>query len=332
MPSTDIVSSTTRRAALLGALGLAAIPLRGARAQSPYPDRPIRFIVPVPPGGSIDMLARILGARLQESLGQPILVENHPGAGSNIAFSLVAKSPPDGYTILVGWDSLAINPSLYPTVPYDAVRDFAPITQTVSAAQVLVVRPALGVASLAEFLALAKARGGKLSVGSPGSGSIGHLAAELLKSRAGVAWMHVPYRGGGPAITDLLGGHIDAIVLTLPAVTSHVRDGKMRALAVSTPARAAALPDVPTIAESGFPDYDVTSWQGLLAPAGTPPAIVRRLHAETAKALQLPETRERLLDLGFQPVGSEPEAFASVIRDDLLKYRTVVKASGAQVD
>jgi tripartite-type tricarboxylate transporter receptor subunit TctC len=320
----------SRRTVLTGALAVVAT--RAAPAEAPWPERPLRFVVPVPPGGSIDALARILATHLGESLGQTVIVENHPGAGSNIAFGLVAKAPPDGYTILIGWDSLAINPNLYPAVPYDALRDFAPITQTIGAAQVLVVRPALGVATVPEFIALTKARRGKLSVASPGSGSIGHLAGELLKTRAGLDWVHVPYKGGGPAIADLLGGHVDAIFITLPAVTSQVRDGKMRPIAVSTRERSPVLPEVPTLAESGFAGFNVTSWHGLLAPTGTPPAIVERLHRDTARVLQIPAVRERLLDQGFQPVGSTPEAFAELIRADLAKYAELVKVSGAKVD
>jgi tripartite-type tricarboxylate transporter receptor subunit TctC len=332
MSIADVHRSRRRLLAAAPALLVALATGPAPAAEAPYPDRPLRFIVPVPPGGSVDMLARILGTHLQEALGQPVVVENHPGAGSNIAFALVAKAPPDGYTILIGWDSLAINPSLYASLPFDAARDFAPIAQTVSAAQVLVVRPSLGVSTVAEFLALAKQRGGKLSVGSPGSGSIGHLAAELLKSRAGVEWVHVPYRGGGPAIADLLGDHIDAIFLTMAAVTGYVREGKIRALAVSTAERASALPDVPTLAESGFAGYDVTSWQGLLAPAATPPAVVEKLNRETLRVLQLAAVRERLLDQGFQPVGNSPDAFAAMIRGDIAKYADLVRISGAKVD
>ena len=266
------------RRALLAALALAG----PARAQA-WPDRPIRFIVPVSPGGSVDPLARLIGRHLGEALGQPVVVENHAGAGGNIAFEMVARARPDGNTLLVGWDSLAINPAIFPRVEYDPLRDFAPIIQTVRTAQLLVVRPGLGVADLAGFLDLARRR--TLTLGSPGNGSIGHLAAALLRARAGAEWTHVPYRGGGPAMADLIAGHIDAVSLTLPAATEHVRAGRLRAIAVTTAARSPALPEVPTLAESGFPGLEVTSWQGLLAPAGTDPAVLRRVNAEVARIL-----------------------------------------------
>jgi len=322
------MSDGIRRRALLGTA--AAVAAGGLARAQPWPDRPIRFIVPVPPGGSVDPLARLIGRHLGEALGQPVVVENHAGAGGNIAFELVARARPDGSTLLVGWDSLAINPALFPRVEYDPLRDFVPIIQTVRTAQLLVVRTGLGVATLAEFLDLARRR--TLTLGSPGNGSIGHLAAALLRARAGTEWTHVPYRGGGPALADLIAGHIDAVSLTLPAATEHVRAGRIRAIAVTTSARSPALPEVPTVAESGFPGFDVTSWQGLLAPAGTDPAVLRRLNAEVARILALPEVAAQLAGQGFEPVGGAPEVLAARLAADVPRWPEVVTLAGARVD
>jgi tripartite-type tricarboxylate transporter receptor subunit TctC len=323
-----------RRAVLLGtgalATALAATPApRRAWAQAAWPSRPIRLVVPVPPGGSVDALARILARNLGEALGQPVVVENHGGAGGNIAFEMVAGARPDGHTILAGWDSVAINPSLYRGLPWDPLRSFVPVVQTVRAAQILAVRNDLPAKDLAEFLDLAKAR--PVSVGTPGNGSIGHLALVLLTARAPGA-THVPYRGGGPAITDLLSGNIDAVSLTLAAVTQHVRGGRMRALAVSTAARAPALPEVPTVAEQGFPGYDVVSWQGLLAPAGTDPEAVARLNREVNRVLAVPEVARQLQGMGLEPVGGAPSVLAALLAADVARWPEVVRAAGVRLD
>ncbi|MCB4822570.1 tripartite tricarboxylate transporter substrate binding protein [Roseicella aerolata] len=322
------MSEALRRRALLGA-GAALALAPAARAQI-WPDRPVRLIVPVSPGGSIDPLARLIARHLQEALGQPVVVENHPGAGGNIAFEMVARARPDGHTLLVGWDSLAINPALFPKVGYDPLRDFAPVIQTVRTAQLLVVRPGLPAAGLAEFLDLTRRQ--PITLGSPGNGSIGHLAAELLKAHAGAEWTHVPYKGGGPALADLMAGHIDAVFLTLPAATEHVRAGRIRAIAVSATARAPALPAVPTVAESGLAGFEVTSWQGLLAPAGTEATILRRLNAETARILALPEVVSQLAGQGFEPVSGPPEALATRLAEDVPRWPGIVKLAGARVD
>jgi tripartite-type tricarboxylate transporter receptor subunit TctC len=317
-----------RRALLAG--GLAALAVPGALAQQPWPSRPVRIVVPVAPGGSVDALARILARHLSEALGQAFVVESHAGAGGNIAFEMVASARPDGHTLLAGWDSVAINPALYRSVPYDPLRSFAPVVQTVRAAQVLVVRNGLPARSLDEFLDLARRR--NLTLGTPGNGSIGHLAAELIRSRTGVGWTHVPYRGGGPASADLLAGHIDALSLTLAAVVQHVRGGRMRAIAVSTAARAPALPEVPTVAESGLPGYDVVSWQGLLAPAGTDPEIVARLNAAANRVLALAEVAQQLNGQGLEPVGGGPEVLAALLRADVVRWPAIVQAAGARLD
>ncbi len=273
----------------------------------------------------------MLARPLTEALGQAVVVENHPGAGGNLAFEMVAHAPPDGHTLLVGWDSVAINPALYGRVPYDPLRDFVPVVQTVRAAQVLAVRPDLPANGLPEFLALSRRR--PLSLGSPGNGSIGHLASELLRSRAAAEWTHVPYRGGGPASADLLAGHLDALFLTLAAVIEHVRAGRMRALAVSTAARATALPEVPTVSEAiGAADYDLVSWQGLLAPAGTDPAVVARLNREVNRALADPALSGRLVAQGLEPAGGAPEALAGLLRADVARWPALVRAAGARPD
>jgi tripartite-type tricarboxylate transporter receptor subunit TctC len=301
-----------------------------ASASGQWPDRAIRLIVPVSPGGSLDPLARLIARHLASALGQPVVVENHAGAGGNIAFELVARARPDGLTLLVGWDSLAINPAIYPQLGYDPLRDFAPILQTVRTAQILVVRPSLAAADLKEFLALSRRQ--PISLGSPGNGSIGHLAAELLKSRSGAEWAHVPYRGGGPALQDLIAGHIDAVFLTLPAATEHIRAGRVRALAVTTAARAPALPEVPTVIESGLRGFEVVSWQGLLAPAGTDPAIIRRLNAEVTRILTLSEVAAPLLAQGFEPVPGSPEVLAARLAEDVPRWPAIVRLAGARLD
>lgn len=320
---------TTTRRTLLGAFAAAAAAPAPGLAQ-PWPDRPIRLVVPVAPGGSLDPLARLIGRHLGDALGQPVVVENHAGAGGNIAFELVARARPDGHTLLVGWDSLAINPALFPRVGYDPLRDYAPVIQTVRTAQILVVRTNLPAATLGDFVALT--RRSPVSLGSPGNGSIGHLAAEMLKSRSGAEWTHVPYRGGGPAIQDLIAGHLDAVLLTLPAVTEHVRAGRLRALGVTTAARAPALPEVPTFIESGLPGFEVVSWQGVLAPAGTDPAIVSRLNAEIRRILALPAVAAQLSAQGFEPVGGTPEALAARLAEDVPRWPAIVRAAGAQLD
>ena len=306
------------------------LPALPVQAQTRWPERPVRVIVPVAPGGSVDAVARLIGRHLGEFLGAPFVIESHAGAGGNIAFEMVATARPDGYTLLAGWDSVAINPAIYRSVPYDPLRDFAPVVQTVRAAQVLVVRPELPARDLAEFVALTRTR--PITLGSPGNGSIGHLAAEMVKIRTGAAWTHVPYRGGGPAMVDLLAGHIDALCLTLAAAIGHVRSGRMRAIAVSTAARAPALPEVPSLAEQGLEGYDVVSWQGLLAPAGTPAEIVQRLNAAANRALALPEVAAHLASQALDPVGGTPAVLEALLREDVARWPALVRAAGARLD
>lgn len=314
---------TTRRALVLAAAA-------GPAWASTWPDRAVRMIVPVSPGGSVDPLARLIARHLGDALGQPFPVENHAGAGGNIAFELVARARPDGHTLLVGWDSLAINPAIFPRVGYDPIRDFAPIVQTVRTTQILVVRTGLAATTVQEFIALSRRE--PVSLGSPGNGSIGHLAAEMLRARAGGEWTHVPYRGGGPAMQDLIAGHLDAVSLTLPAATQHLRAGRFRAIAVTGAARSPALPDVPTFVEAGIPGFEVVSWQGLLAPAGTDPAIIRRLNAEVARYLTEPAVVAQLEAQGFEPLPGPPEALAALLAADVPRWPAIVRAAGARVD
>jgi tripartite-type tricarboxylate transporter receptor subunit TctC len=303
-----------------------------AQAQG-YPAKPIRFVVPYPPGGPLDVIARLLGAKVAESVHQPVIVDNKPGAGGNIGADAVAKSPPDGYTILMGAVAThAINPTLYANIPYDAARDFIAVTQVASTPNVLVVNPSVPASNVKEFIAYAKANPGKLNFGSGSSGSAGHLAGELFKSMAGLDMVHVPYKGAAPAMQDLVGGQIQLMFDNLASSLTQVRAGRIRALAVTTARRSALAPDLPTIAESGLPGFDISTWFGIFTPAGTPRDIVEKLHAEFTRALADRAVRDRMLALGAEPVGNTPAEFAAYIRAEADKYARVIKASGAKAD
>ena len=300
-----------------------------AQAQ-PYPSKPIRFVVPYPAGGPLDTVARLLGQKVSESTKQPVIVDNKPGAGGNIGADSVAKSPADGYTILMGAVAThAINPTLYASIPYDSVKDFAPVTQVASTPNVLVVNPSVPASNVREFIAYAKANPNKLNFGS---GSTGRLAGELFKTMAGVEMTHVPYKGAAPAMNDLIGGQIQLMFDNLASSLAQVRAGKVKALAVTTAKRSALAPELPTIAESGLPGFDISTWFGVFVPAGTHRDIVDRLHGEFVKALALPDIREKMLNLGAEPVASSPEEFAAYIRVESDKYARVIKASGAKAD
>ena len=302
-------------------------------ASAQYPAKPIRFVVPYPAGGPLDTVARLLGQKVSESVKQPVVVDNKPGAGGNIGADIVAKSPPDGYTILMGAVAThAINPSLYASIPYDPVRDFAPITQVASTPNVLVVHPSIPAASVREFVAHAKAHPGKLNFGSGSTGSAGHLAGELFKTMAGVDMVHVPYKGAAPAMQDLIGGQLQLMFDNYASASTQVRAGKVRALAVTTARRSSLAPDLPTVAESGLAGFDISTWFGVFAPAGTPRDVVEKLHAEFTRALAAPDVRERMLNLGAEPVGNRPEEFAAYIRAEAEKYARVIKSSGARAD
>jgi tripartite-type tricarboxylate transporter receptor subunit TctC len=307
-------------------LGLAAAPVFG----QDYPARPVKIVVPSPPGGGTDIVARVLGQHFSKALGQPFFVENKPGAGNMIGIESVARSPGDGYTLLFVASTLALNSVLYKKVPYDPVRDFAPITLAATAPNVLIVNPSLPVRSLAEFIAMARENPGKLSYGTPGIGTSPHLSMELLKSMAGIDLQHVPYRGTAAAVTDVIGGQIAVTFANALTAKPQVDSGRVRALAVSGPRRIEALPNVPPVAEAGVPNYEAMQWYGLLAPAGTPAPIVARLNAEAVKALQSDDMKEKLAADGAQPLGSTPAEFAAHLRNELEKWTRVARAASIE--
>lgn len=329
---------TRRRTALALLAGAACAP--AAFAQSAWPTRPVRIVVPFAAAGTTDILARALAPELQRVFGQPFVVDNKPGAGGNTGSAEVAKAPPDGYTLLMGTvGTHAINPSLYEKMPYDAKRDFLPITLVAGVPNVLVLNPAMaqryGINSVADLTRVARANPGRLNVASSGNGTSIHLSAELYKSLTGTFMVHFPYRGSGPALLDLMAGNVDLMFDNLPSAMPHIRSGRLKALAVTSAARSAALPDLPTVAEAGGPalkDFEASSWFGLLAPAGTPADIVNRIQQETAKALATPAMRERLQSQGAIPSGNTPAEFARLIEEETRKWARVVKASGAKVD
>ncbi len=304
----------------------------GLVAAQGYPSRQVRIVVPFPPGGTSDILARTIGARLAAPLGQPVVIENKPGAGGNIAADHVAKSAPDGYTLLMGTSSLAISQSLYKKLSYDLLRDFAPITQAVNYTNLLVVHPSAGVSSVAELLALARAKPGTLNYGTAGNGTPPHMTGELFKAYTGVNIQHVPYKGGAPAIVDLIAGQIPIMFDNVPPLLPHVRAGRIKALAVTSLARIHVLPEVPTLDELGLKGFDAVGWNGLLAPAGTPRDIVTRLHAEVVRVLRIAEVRDQLTSQGADLVGNSPEEFAAWIRVEVKKWAGVVRDSGAKLD
>jgi tripartite-type tricarboxylate transporter receptor subunit TctC len=321
-----------RLLSVLSALVALAGPCGTAHAAD-YPTRPVTLIVAFTPGGPSDVLARILGRKLEQSLSQPFVIENRPGAGGNIAAELGARAAPDGYTLLMGNNSiLATNASLYKKIGYDAEKDFAPISLIGSQANILVVNPAVPARSLAELIALAKAQPGQLNFASSGYGAAAHLAGELFKARAGIDIVHVAYKGAAPALQDVIAGHVQMMFATAASVVGHIRDGLVRPLAVTTPRRTAVLPDVPTVAELGIAGFDATTWHGLVAPAGTPREIVDTLHRATVTALAEPEVRRALGDLGVDIAGSSPAEFAATIKAEIPKWSAVVKSAGARLD
>lgn len=314
-----------------GAFALTLFGTTPVHAQS-YPTKSIRWIVAFPPGGGADVLSRMLSPRISEALGQQIIIDNRGGAAGNIGAEIAAKSPPDGYTILFAYSGThSINPNIYSHMPFKE-SDFAPIIWTASVPQVLVVHPSVPVKNVRELIALAKAHPDQLIYGSTGSGAINHLAGELFKMMTGVKMIHVPYKGGGPAAIALLSGEVSLVFAEPATIVQHIKSGKVRALAVTTPKRSLGLPDLPTIAESGVPGYDVTSWNGMLAPAGTPHEIISRLNAEFNKAISVPDMRARMIENGYEPVGGEPERFGELIHSEIAKWAKVVKASGMKVD
>jgi tripartite-type tricarboxylate transporter receptor subunit TctC len=303
-----------------------------AAAQSNYPEKPVRIVVGFPPGSPSDIVARLLGQKLTEAMGKPVLVENVPGAAGNIGADRVAKAAPDGHTLAyAGAAQIVVNPSLY-KLPYDPVKDFMPISQVSTTPNILVVHSAVPAKNVRELIALAKALPGQLTFASAGSGSQAHLSGELLKSMTGIDISHIPYKGVVLAIPDLLAGRVTMMLGPSPVVLPLVREGKLHALAVTSLRRSPALPDLPTIDESGIRGFDVTSWAGLFAPAGTPPTIVRNLHRETVKVLALGDVRAKLADLGVEVVGNSPDEFAVLIKSESAKWAKLIKESGMKPD
>jgi tripartite-type tricarboxylate transporter receptor subunit TctC len=316
--------------ALVVTLGLAGT----AIAQAPtWPIKPVRIVVPFPSGGGVDFLARTMQNHFSEGVGQPIVVDNRPGAGGILGADMVAKSAPDGYTLLMGNSAThAINAAIHAKLPYDPVQDFVAVTWAVNVSFVLAAHPVVPVRSVRELVALAKRQPGRLNYASAGNGTATHLAFEMFKSRAGIEVVHVPYKGAGQAVIDLVGGQVSLMIGDLPTLLPLVRSGKLKALAVANAKRLARLPELPTVAESGFPGFVVISWQGLFAPAGTPIAIVARLHAEAVKVLNAPDVRDRLIEAGNEIVAAGPQEYAAHVRDEMTKWTAVAKATGAKVD
>ena len=318
--------------ALPAALALAGLWMAAPVSAQPYPSKPIRVIVAFAPGGIADFAARSVSQRLSESLGVPVVVENRPGAGGITGAEVVAKSPPDGYTLLVTSISHTINPSVRKNLPFDAVRDFAPVTLITDAPNFLVVHPSLPVKSVKELIALARARPGQITYASSGTGTSTHLSGELFKSLARIDIVHVPYKGGGPAVIDLVGGHVQMMFSTLPSVLQQVRAGKLRGLAVTGARRFPAAQEFPTMIEAGVAGFEVSGWSGMFAPAGAPREAVSRLAAEIGKILRAPELKERFFVQGAEPVGNTPEEFAAFVSSEIAKWKKVVEASGMQAD
>jgi len=319
------------RAAVLvsGLLFLAS----GVAAAQTYPVKPVRLVIPYPPGGGSDTIGRPLAQKMSEGLGQQIVVENRGGANGNIGMEVVARSAPDGYTLVFALTAqLAINPGLYRKISYDPVRDFAPISLLGSGGYLLVVHPSLPAKSVKELIALARARPGQIAYSSSGNGSGGHLAIELMNSMAGIRMLHVPYKGGGPALMDLIAGQVQVLFATQLASWPHVQSGRVRALAVSTAKRPESVPDLPTLSEAGLPGYDSGVWYGVLAPAGTSREIVSRLNAEVVRVLGQPDYRKLLVSNTIEPIGSSPEHLGQYIKSELVKWVKVIKSADVRID
>jgi len=316
---------------VLAALVLAAA-ATGTAAQG-WPEKPVRIIATFAPGGLVDTSARAVAEPLSALLGQPVVVENRAGAGGNLGTQAVAQAAPDGYTLLLAYDgTLVINPHIYSKIPFDTLKDFAPVTKLGDATLILVAHPSVPAKDLAQFLAVAKSAAKPYPYGTSGTGNTTHLVGELLKQRAGIALEHIPYKGGGPAVTDLIGGQIPLVFTAVASAQQHVKAGRLVALGVPSAKRSSSLPDVPTFQESGIADFDVASWVGISAPAGTPRPIIERLHRDLTTVLRQPQVRERYAALGIEPVGNSPSEFTAQIRADLARWEKVVKAASIRVD
>ena len=304
-----------------------------AHAQASYPTKPVRLIVPFPPGGGTDILARVIGNKLTEALGQPVVVENRPGAGGNIGVDLVAKSASDGYNMVIGQTSnLAVHPTLYPDLPYNPEKDLAPISLVADAPLVLVVPANSPFKTLGDVINAAKGKPEEVTFASPGNGTVSHLSGELLQKAANVKFQHIPYKGAAQALTDLMGGQVQTYMSSIPTALAQIKGGKLRALAVTATKRVSDLPDVPTVAESGFPGFESSTWFGFLVKAGTPEPIVKRLNTEVVRVLQMPEVREKIAAEGATVLSGTPEQFSAFLKDEIVKWGKVVKESGAKVE
>ena len=313
------------------ALAVSAIVAAAPALGQEYPARPIRFVLGFAPGGASDAMARAIGTRLSEGLGQPVVIDNRAGAGGNIAAEIVAHSIPDGYTMFLGNNGvLAVNVSLYPKLPFDPVKDFAPVILIASQPNVLVVHPAVAAKSVKELVALLKSKPGQFNYASPGAGTTGHLAAELFKTMAGVSYTIIPFKGGGPAALAMLSGETQFTFATALSVQGHIKSGKLRALAVTTAKRSPSFPDLPTVAEAGVPGFDAITWHGVVVPARTPQAVIARLNREFNKLLQTAEIRERLFALGSDIIGGEPKQLTEYMRVEIPRWAKVIKESGAR--
>jgi tripartite-type tricarboxylate transporter receptor subunit TctC len=315
------------------ALAFALQCLMASALAADYPTKPIRLVVPYAPGGGADSVARIVARKVSENIGQPIVIDNKGGAGSILGTEIVAKAEPDGYTLLLGQSGpISINPAVYKTLPYDPVKDFAPVAMTTNYPYILVVNADLPVKSLQELVALAKSKPGTMNYGSTGVGAANHLVAELFNAKAGLKMTHVPYRGTALAVGDLLGGQLTMVFGDPISVLSQIKAGKLRALAVTSLERSSVAPEVPTVAESGYPGFEALAWHGILAPARTPPAIVQKLNAEIAKALADPATKKLLEDQAMQTVGNTPDAFAAFIQKDIVLWKGVATSANVTVE
>jgi tripartite-type tricarboxylate transporter receptor subunit TctC len=324
----------TDAAAAFAVLACAALGTQQpAQAQAAaYPDKPVRFLVPYPPGGGTDVIARIVQERFQAALGQPVVIDNKGGAGGSVGTEIAAKSAPDGYTVLFTLNSHTINPAIYPKLSFDTQKDFEPVGTVASLPQILVTHPGVNANSVKELVAMAKAKPGSLAYASVGNGSPGHLAGELFKLRAGVDMTHIPYKGGGPAVTDVMGGQVPLLWVSIPAAAQHVKSGKLKALAVSTMKRSAAFPDVPTMHEAGYPDFEVDSWYAMFVPARTPKPVIEKLNKALNSVMADAGVKQQLLAQGSEGVGGTPEELGRTVTVELAKWAKLVKDANIKLE